>query len=141
MYKLLIVLGAATGLAACGSNNHAENNVAANTAAVEQPKPAYCFFKDSETKDWKAKAAKDGNVVVSGKAYREDARYKAALSPAIVTGTTAVVSPTVEQNTGYAAPGDWWDVSQTIPDSQAVETVTVTCGGKALATLSVPRKK
>ena len=61
------------------------NNAAANSAATEKPKPAYCFFKDLETKAWKAKADKDGNVVVSGKAYREDPRYKALLSPATVS--------------------------------------------------------
>jgi hypothetical protein len=143
MRNFIILLGAAAGLAACGqSSDNSSANAAANAAAAEKPKPAYCFFKDNETKDWTAKADKDGNVVVSGKAYREDARYKALLSPATVAGSAAEVAPTIGQNdTGYAAPENWWDVTQTIPNSQAVTSVTVKCGGKTVATLEVPRKK
>jgi hypothetical protein len=143
MRKFIILLGTAAGLAACGqSTDQAADNEAANAAAAEKPRPAYCFFKDEETKGWAAKADKDGNVVVTGKAYREDARYKALLSPATIAGSTAEVSPTITANdTGFAAPDNWWDVTQTIPNSQAVTTVNVTCGGKTLATLEVPRKK
>ena len=140
MHKFVILLGAAAGLAACGqsSDEAAADNAAAN-AAVEKPRPAYCFFKDEETKGWAVKADKDGNVVVSGKAYREDARYKALLSPATVSAATAEVSPTITANdTGFAAPDNWWDVTQTIPNSQAVTTVNITCGGKTVATLEVP---
>ena len=142
--RKLIVLLAAAGLGACGqsSDEAAANNAAANAAAPEKPRPAYCFFKDEETKGWAAKADKDGNVVVTGKAYREDARYKALLSPATVSGPTVEVSPTITANdTGFAAPDNWWEITQTIPNSQAVTTVNVTCGGKTLATLAVPRKK
>jgi hypothetical protein len=143
MRKFIILLGTAAGLAACGqSTDQAADNEAANAAAAEKPRPAYCFFKDEETKGWAAKADKDGNVVVTGKAYREDARYKALLSPATIAGSTAEVSPTITANdTGFAAPDNWWDVTQTIPNSQAVTTVNVTCGGKTVATLEVPRKK
>ena len=139
-----IILLAAAGLGACGqsSDEAAANNAAANAAAPEKPRPAYCFFKDEETKGWAAKADKDGNVIVTGKAYREDARYKALLSPATVSGATVEVSPTITANdTGFAAPDNWWEITQTIPNSQAVTTVNVTCGGKTLATLAVPRKK
>ena len=142
--RKLIVLLAAAGLGACGqsSDEAAANNAAANAAAAEKPRPAYCFFKDEETKGWAAKADKDGNVIVTGKAYREDARYKALLSPATVSGPTVEVSPTITANdTGFAAPDNWWEITQTIPNSQAVTTVNVTCGGKTLATLAVPRKK
>jgi hypothetical protein len=141
--RKFILLGAAAGLAACGqsSNEAAADNAAAN-AAAEKPRPAYCFFKDEETKGWAAKADKGGNVVVSGKTYREDARYKALLSPATVSGSSAEVSPTITANdTGFAAPDNWWEVTQTIPNSQGVTTVNVTCGGKTLATLAVLRKK
>ena len=90
----------------------------------------------------KASVAKSGDVVVSGKAYREDSRYKALLSPPTVTGTTAEVAPTIGQNdTGFAAPDNWWDVSETIPNSATVGTVIVKCGDETLATLTVPRKK
>ena len=145
MRKSMILLGAAAGLAACGQssdNAAASNEAAANSAAAEKPRPAYCFFKKDETKGWAAKVDKDGNVVVSGKAYRSDGRYKAELQPATVSGTTAEVSPTVTVNdTGYAAPENWWDVSETIPNSQAVTSVEVKCGADTIATLTVPRQK
>jgi hypothetical protein len=144
MRKSVVLFGAAAALAGCGQSaeNNTSNNAVTNSAAAEAPKSAYCFFKDSETKDWKAKLDKSGNVVVSGEAYREDSRYKALLAPATVSGTKAEVAPTIAQNdTGFGAPGDWWDVSETIPNSQAVATVTVRCGDETLATLTVPRKK
>ena len=144
MHKTIILVSA-LGLASCGqpSNNAAESNAAANAAAREKPEPAaYCFFKDSETKGWSAKADKEGNVVVSGRAFREDARYKAQLSPATISGTTAQVAPTIAPNdTGFAAPNNWWDISETIPNSREVATVVVKCGDETLASLTVPRKK
>jgi len=64
------------------------------------------------------------------------------LLPATVSGATAELAPTIGQNdTGFAAPDDWWDVSETIPNSQAVESVAVKCGDQTIATLTVPRKK
>ena len=143
MRHSIVILGSAIALAGCGQSaeDSAANNAAANAAAAEKPRPAYCLFKDSETKDWKAKADKDGNVVVTGKAYRSDPRYKALLSPATVSGTAAEVAPTITVNDGYAAPENWWDVSQTIPNSQAVASVTVKCGADTIATLAVPRQK
>jgi len=141
MRKSILLLGAACGLAACGqSADKAAANEAA--AAAEKPRPAYCFFKDAETKDWKAKPDQDGNVVVSGKAYREDARYKATLAPATISGTIAEVTPSITQNdTGFAAPENWWDVSETIPNSQAIDTVTVKCGDATVATIKLQRQK
>ena len=144
MQKSIILIGAVAALGACGqsSENAAANNSAENAAAAEAPKPAYCFFKEKETKDWAAKAGKDGNVVVTGKAYREDPRYKATLGSATVSGASAEVAPTVTINdTGFAAPENWWAVSATIPNSQAVSTVTVKCGDKTVATLTIPRAK
>ena len=138
-----IILGAAAALAACGqsSDQTAADNSAANSA-VEKPRPAYCFFKDAETKGWKGEVDKDGNVVVSGKAYREDARYKAVLGPATVSGANAEIAPTITANdTGFAAPDNWWDVTATIPNSQAVDTVTVKCGADTLAIIRLIRKK
>ena len=143
MRKTLYLLGAAAGLAACGqsSDNSAANNATANTAAVEKPKPAYCFFKDSETKGWAAKRGKDGNITVTGKVYREDSRYKAVLNPVTVTSTTAEIAPTITVNdTGYGAVDNWWDVKATIPNSAVIETVDVKCGAKTLAELKVPPK-
>lgn len=144
MRKSIILLGAAASLGGCGqSANQAQaNNAAANSAAAKPAKPAYCFFKDSEMKSWAAKVDKDGNVVVTGKAYRSDSRYRALLSPATLSGTTAEVAPTITQNdTGFGAEENWWDVTETIPNSQAVTAVNVKCGAKTVASLTVPRKK
>jgi hypothetical protein len=144
MRKSMILLGVSASLAACGrsTDKAATDNAPANAATAQTSKPAYCFFKDSETKDWKADLDKSGNVVVSGKAYRADSRYKAVLAPAIVSGSSAEISPTVTANdTGYGAAGDWWDVSATIPNSQAITSVHVTCGSKTIAELPVPRTK
>ena len=144
MRKSIMLFGAAASLVACGqsTDNAAASNDAANTAAAEAPKPAYCFFKDEEMKGWAAKVGKDGNVVVSGKVFRSDPRYKALLQPATVSGTTAELAPTITVNdTGFAAPENWWDVSETIPNSQTVTAVTVKCGKNTVASLTVPRKK
>jgi hypothetical protein len=143
MRKSIILAVAAAGLAACGqSSDESSTNAAVKAAAPEKPRPAYCFFKTTETKAWAAKLDKAGNVIVSGKAYREDSRYKAVLSPATVSGTTAEVAPTITVNdTGYAAPDNWWSVSETIPGSSAVTEVTVKCGEGIVAKLTVPRKK
>lgn len=143
MRHSIIILGAAVTLCACGqsADDNAASNAAAN-AAARKPRPAYCFFQDKDMKEWTAKADKDGNVVVSGKAYREDPRYKAVLSPATVSGASVEVAPTITANdTGFAAPDNWWAVTETIPNSQAVTSVTVKCGENTVATLSVPREK
>lgn len=143
MRRSIILLAAAAGLTACGqpSDDGANATNAAANAAVEKPKPAYCFFTGSDTKGWKAAVDSSGNVVVTGKAYDEDRRYKAVIGPATVSGNSAQVAPTIAPNdTGFGAPGNWWDIKQTIPNSQAVSSVTVTCGEKTLATLEVPRK-
>lgn len=142
MRKLVLLTGVAA-LAACGQSdsNPAANEAAANAAQPQKPKPAYCFFKDSETKGWKASRDKDGNIIVKGKAFRLDPRYKALLGPPTVTGASAEIAPTITVNdTGFAAEDNWWDVKATIPGSAAVDTVMVRCGEKAIATLKVPPK-
>src|SRR6185369_9562354 len=115
MRPLIIAAGAAM-LAGCGqAGNEAANQAAAN-AAQPKKKAAYCFFKDSETKDWAASRGKDGNIVVKGKAFRSDPRYQALLGEPTVTGTIVEISPSIQQNgTGYAAPENWWDMTANIP--------------------------
>jgi hypothetical protein len=143
MRKSLFLIGAVAGLAACGqsADESAATNSATKSAAAEKPKPAYCFFKDSETKAWAAKRGKDGNIIVSGKAFRLDSRYKAVLGPPAVTGNAAEIAPTITVNdTAYGAPDNWWDVKATIPNSAAINTVDVKCGSKTLAELKVPPK-
>ena len=143
--KTALILASAGLLAACGqaSEGAAENNIAvAENAAAKKPKPRFCFFKEAETSDWAASLNKDGNVTVTGRAYRSDGRYKAVLGEAKVDGSSAEISPTIVINdTGFSAPENWWDVKAVIPGSQAVETVAVTCGPRTLATLSVRRTK
>ena len=93
-------------------------------------------------KAWSAKRGKDGNIVVKGKAYREDPRYMAVLGPATVSGNSADLSPTITTNTtGFAAQDNWWDVSATIAKGAKVTNVTVTCGARTLATIAVPAAK
>lgn len=140
-----IILAAIAAVSLAGCTKPAatkESDAAATAAAALKAKPAYCFFKEKETKGWKATADKNGNVVVSGRVFRSDPRYKAVLLPSTVSGAAAQLSPTIADNdTGYAAPENWWAVTQTIPNSQAVDSVTVTCGARTLAELTIPRRK
>ena len=138
--RKLLLLGASLMMTGCGqSTDQTANRVA--KAAPAKKKVAYCFFKEPDTKGWTAKRGKDGNILVKGKAYRQDPRYKALLGPAIVTGSSAEISPTVTTNdTGFAAEDNWWDVSATIPNSAAVTSVTVSCGARLLAKLDVAPK-
>lgn len=139
MRHFVIVLAAA-GVAACGQpgDNQAANQAA--TAPLKEKTP-YCFFKDSDAKGWSASTDNDGNVVVKGKLFREDPRYKAVLEKPKVEGTLAEVWPNIGQNdTGFAAQDNWWDVSLTIPGSAAVTKVNVRCGTKTFASLDIERK-
>jgi len=142
MHRFTILSGAAAMLVGCGQagDTSSANEAAANKVQPKK-KPAYCFFKDSETKAWAASRDKDGNIVVKGKVYRSDPRYKALLNPATVSGTSAEIAPTIAQNdTGYGAPENWWDVTATIAGSAGVDTVKVSCGAKTLAEIKVPPK-
>lgn len=140
----IMILVLAAGLAACGpsADDEAANRAAADKAtAAKKARAPYCFFKDAETKNWVASTDAQGNVVVKGKVYRQDSRYKAVLGPPTVTATSAEIRPTITINdTGYSAQDDWWDVAATIPNSAAVEKVAVKCGAKTLAELTVKRK-
>ncbi len=128
-------------LLVAGCNQPAEEPAANVAETKAKPKrPAYCFFKDAETEKWSASRDPSGNVVVKGRAFRSDARYKAELGKPEVSGDTATVSPTISQNSGYASPDNWWNVAATIPDSAAVTKVSVTCGKKTLAEFNLPAK-
>ncbi|MEA3081618.1 MAG: hypothetical protein QOD54_1286 [Sphingomonadales bacterium] len=141
MRRSIVLVSAAALIGGCGRSDEGAANQAAANAAQPKKKAAYCFFKDSETKGWAASRGKDGNIKVKGKAYRQDSRYQAVLGPPEISGTTASLAPTVTQNmTGFGATDDWWDVAATIPDTAAVDTVTVTCGARTLAELKVPAK-
>lgn len=137
MRNFMLLLGAAA-LTGCGQANDAANRPA---KAPAKNKASYCFFKEPDTKGWSAARDKDGNIVVKGKAYRQDSRYKALLGPAAISGTHAEISPTVMTNdTGFAAPDNWWDMSATIPNSATVDSVTISCGPRTLADFKLPPK-
>lgn len=142
MRTLLIAGAAALMLGGCGrSTDAATSAAAANTAKPVKKRPAYCFFKDEEMKGWAASRGKDGNIKVKGKVYREDSRYQGILGPPEVVGTVVSIAPTLTVNTGaYGAPGDWWDVTTTIPNSASIDTVNVNCGAKTIASLKVATK-
>ena len=138
-WSLIAIAGA---LAACGqsADTNTTNEAAANVAQPKK-KPAHCFFKDDEMKGWSATRGKDGNVTAKGKVYRSDSRYKVVFGEPVIDGSTVELSPTLQQNTAaYGAPEDWWDVSSTVPNSAAIDTVRVTCGGKTLADIKVATK-
>lgn len=142
MKKSIISVGLLAVLGACGQSTETgtANQAAANQVQPKK-KPAYCFFKEPETKAWAATRGKDGNITVKGKVFRSDSRYKAVLQPPVVTGTSAEISPSIVLNdTGYGAPGNWWDVSAILPNSAAIDTVDVTCGARKLAEFKLPPK-
>ena len=140
-YMIAIVAGAAA-LAGCGqANDSAEASANVAKAAAPAKKVPYCFFKDENSKGWTASSGKDGNVIVKGKGYVADGRYMAAVKPAEIEGSTASLQLAMPQNdTGYSKTDGWWDISSTIPQSAAVDTVKVLCGAKTVATLEVKRK-
>lgn len=139
MNKMIGILAVASTLAGCSqpTDNGAANQAAANTAQPKK-KAAHCFFKDPEMKGWAAARGKDGNITVKGKVYRSDSRYKVVFGEPVIDGTAVELSPTLQQNSAaYGAPDDWWDVSSTVPNSAAIDTVRVTCGAKTLADIKV----
>lgn len=139
--RLLSLAGAAVVLWGCNQTESTPaNNEAANAVAAAAPKrPSYCFFKDSDTKGWSASRDAQGNVTVKGKGHLDDTAYMAQLTEPEVTGTSAKLWLTMGTNTGpTGAPENWWDVKAVIPNSGVIATVTVLCGTKTVAQLTVP---
>jgi hypothetical protein len=141
MRENLLLLAAAAALTSCNqAANDAASNATANVAAARPKHPSYCFFKDEEAKGWKTSLDPSGNVTVVGKMHVKDARYKAGLGQPGVSGTNVELWPTLVVNdTGYASPDNWWDVSSVIPDSAAVKSVVIRCGRKTVAQLTIKR--
>lgn len=101
-------------------------------------KAPHCFFKDADAKDWKI-AAQGDQLVITGRAYRADPRYKATFLKPEMDGRVVVLRPSITVNdTGFAADGDWWDIKTSVP-AAAVDRVEVRCGQRLLATLPVDR--
>jgi hypothetical protein len=142
MRNTLSIIAAFGLLAACGqsADNGAADQAAANKVEPKK-KATHCFFKDAEMKGWSAARGKDGNITVKGKVYRSDSRYKVVFGEPVIDGTAVELSPTLQQNSAaYGAPDDWWDVSSTVPNSAAIDTVRVTCGSSTLADIKVATK-
>lgn len=139
MRRSIIVLCAA-GLAGCNqASEEPANNAAANTAAAAAKRPTFCFFKDEETKGWKASAGAKG-VTVTGRAHVKDGRYKAILGEPEIAGARASVWLTIGINdTGFSAEDDWWDLSTQVPAAAPVESVSVMCGKKSIAELALKK--
>ena len=127
-------------IAGCGQAADEPAADIAETKAAKPKRPAYCFFKDTETEKWSASRDVQGNIVVKGRAFRSDPRYKAELGAAQVSGSAATITPTISQNGGYASPDNWWEVAATVPNSSGVTRVTVACGKKTLAEFTLPPK-
>lgn len=122
-------------LAGCGQSQEAAPQPPPKPKAEKAP---HCFFKDAEAKDWKL-ALEGDQAVVTGRAFRSDARYKTVLLDPKIDGRVAVVRPSIANNdTGYAAEGNWWELKASIP-AAAIDTVEVRCGKKLLATLPVEK--
>lgn len=126
-------------LAGCGQSG--DSSATRQPAPQASKKPAYCFFKEEETKNWAAHRDTSQNIVLTGKAHVKDSRYKAVLGEPVPSGASADIAPTIGQNDGaFGAPGDWWDLSAAIPNSAKVGEVVVHCGEKVIAKLEVPPK-
>lgn len=138
MRWILLAAGAAVAQG-CGQGTENQANAAANAvsnAAAAKKHPTYCFFAADSTKGWKASRDAKGNAVVKGSAHLEDRRYKASLGDPEVSGNAASLWLTMPVNdTGMGARDNSWDVTATVPDSAAVESVKVMCGKKVLADL------
>lgn len=141
--EMVALAAAALAVAGCGEagGDKAANAAiaTANAAAPAAKRPTYCFFKDAATRGWAASIDASGNVVVEGKAKVDDLRYRGDLGQSEVTGDKARVWLTMAPNTGYANPDLWWDVEATLPNSSAVNGITVLCGKKEVAKLAVKR--
>ncbi len=140
MHRSIRLICATAGLAGCNQAiQQPANNIAANSAVPTAKHPTFCFFKDEETKAWKASTDANG-VTVTGKAHVKDGRYKAVLGEPEMTGTNASVWLTIGANdTGYSADEDWWDLRVKIPEGTPVETVSVMCGQKTIANLALKK--
>ena len=137
MVGKILYLGGMIMLAGCGQSG--DSSATSQPAPQPKKKPAYCFFKEDETKGWAIHRDKELNVVLTGKAHVKDSRYKAVLGEPSLSGSGAEIAPSISQNdAAFGAPEDWWDVSATIAGSANVEAVTVHCGDKVIARLTLP---
>ena len=139
--RALLLAGVVAALAGCNqAGENAAGNVGTNAVASAPKHPTYCFFKDPDTKGWAASRDAAGNISVKGKGHLDDNRYAAELSQPEISGTSASLWLTMGPNTGaYGAPENWWDVKTSIPNSGAIDSVTIMCGTKTVAQLKVAK--
>ena len=144
MRHSILVLGTLMTLAGCGQSGEPRapaNAAVANAAEPVKKRPTYCFFKNADARGWAVSRDASGNVAVEGQAHIGDRRYMAQLGDPETEGDEARLWLTMAPNsTGTGAPGDWWDVSATVPASSAVTKVTVLCGKKTVAELPLKKR-
>jgi hypothetical protein len=127
MRTMILLAGATLLVAGCNQTQAPDANASANAAAAKPKVRHYCFYTKDASKAWSASRDAQGNVTVKGKAHVDDVRYAADLGQPEIAGTAAKLWLSTTTNGSYARPGNWWDVSFTIPDSAAVTEVTVNC--------------
>lgn len=137
--RIVVLISAALVVAGCSQSAETNaTNVAASNASALAKKHAYCFFKDDEMKGWTASREPDGNIRINGKAHVKDPRYKAVIAQWAVGPKKVIVSPSITTNdTGYAKPDDWWDVTAAVPKTASLNAAEVQCGDKVVADLQV----
>ena len=119
-----------------GCSPAADQQPQQNTAEAPKERPPHCFFKDSELDRWALKVA-NGKAEVTGRAFRSDPRYKAVLLEPKIAGGVAEIRPSISNNdTGFAAEGNWWDLKAEVP-AAGIDKVEVRCGEKLVASLPV----
>lgn len=131
-------IGLAMLLAGCGGEKESPDNRV--EAQPKKEKPPHCFFKEAELDSFKL--AQDGNeLVVTGRAYRSDGRYKAFLQDPKVEDGTAILYPTIGVNdTGFSAPENWWDIEKRLP-ANGIRAVEVRCGARLVKKMPAPASR
>ena len=127
MRTSVLLFGSALLLGGCNQGSTADTKASQPEPPAKPKVSHYCFYKKDAQKSWSASRDANGNVVVEGKAHLDDPRYKADLGQPDIAGSSAKLWLSTTTNTSYAAPGGWWDVSFTIPNSTSIDEVTVNC--------------
>ncbi|MBV9527309.1 hypothetical protein [Sphingomonas sp.] len=127
MRKVTMLVCGTLLLGACNQGGDPDTKTTQSEAPATPKVNHYCFYKKDAQIGWTASRDAQGNVVVKGKAHVDDVRYKADLGQPDISGSSAKLWLSTTTNTSYAAPGNWWDVSFTIPNSSAIDHVTVNC--------------
>ena len=139
--RMLAMCGAAASLVACGQGDGEAKKLRPRSRPRRRSRAT--VLQGRRDQGLVGLAGQGWQYHREGQGLPLNSRYKAVLGDPKVSGSTAVVWPSISVNdTGFAAPSgdDWWDVSFAISGSAAVDTVDVKCGKKTFAELKVPPK-